>query len=175
MGLTDCQPCLTLTYVAVDLQELYKEVSGVIGAAWAQNTKATRNSQWRKYLSICADNKLTAVPADSHTIARFLVYLARSVKYVTINNYVSAINKLHDYYGYHVNFRDIFIVKLVLSGHKRQMGDEVTQKIPLSTAQLLDMYKLLDLSDDLSQAMWCAIILSFRSLLRKLNFVPSTY
>ena len=166
-------PCLNTTCVGVDLGDLDKEVSGVIGVAWAQNTKATGHSQWKKYLSFYADNELVAVPADPHTVARFLVYLSRTTKYRTVNNYLSAINKLHEYYGYTMNFRDIFLFKLVLSGLKRQLGDVVTQNIPLSTPQLLDTYKLLDMWDNQDHVMWCAIVLSFGSLLAKSNVVPT--
>ena len=116
---------LVLDYVAVSLSDLDQEVSGVIGAAWAPNTKATRNSQWKKYITFCVDNNLVPLPAQPQTVARFLVYLARSVKYSTVNNYLSAINKLHEYYGHEGNFRDIFMVQLVLSGLKRRLGDTV--------------------------------------------------
>ena len=158
----------------MSLSDLDQEVSGVIGAAWAPNTKSTRNSQWRKYITFCVDNGLVSVPADPQTVSRFLVYLARSVKYSTINNYVSAINKLHEYYGHQGNFRDVFMVQLVLSGLKRRLGDTVLQKMPLTTTQLLHMYRLVSLDDDCAHAMWCGIVLSFRTLLRKSNIVPNT-
>ena len=146
----------------------------MIGSAWAPNTWATRNSQWRKYLTFCGDNDLIPVPADAQTVSRFLVFLARSVKYSTVNSYMSAIIKLHEYYGHPVNFREIFMVKLVLSGLKRRLGDSVIQKMPLTISQLLAMYGLVDSDNILSQAMWCGIILSFRTLLRKSNIVPGS-
>ena len=161
-------------YAAVDLPTLDREVSGAIGMAWAPNTQATRNSQWSKYLSFCADNGLIAIPAEAQTIARFLVFLSRSVKYGTINNYVSAINRLHNYYGHQINFRDFFMVKLVLMGIKRQLGDFIVQKIPLTPKHLLRMYGCLDVSNRNMLAMWCGIILSFRTLLRKSNIVPDS-
>ena len=142
--------------------------------AWAPNTQATRNSQWSKYLSFCADNGLIAIPAEAQTIARFLVFLSRSVKYGTINNYVSAINRLHNYYGHQINFRDFFMVKLVFMGIKRQLGDFIVQKIPLTPKHLLRMYGCLDVSNRNMLAMWCGIILSFRTLLRKSNIVPDS-
>ena len=47
--------------------------------------------------------------------------------------------------------------------------------MPLTTTQLLHMYRLVSLDDNLSHAMWCGIVLSFRTLLRKSNLVPETY
>ena len=165
---------LTFLCVAVDLCQLDHEVTIAIGAAWAPNTRATRNSQWKKYLTFCHDNELNSIPAEPQTVARFLVYLARTVKYSTINNYVSAINRLHDYYGHHVNFRETFLIKLVLAGIKRQLGDCTIQKIPLTPCQLLCMFASLDMDNSLIHALWCGIILCFRTLLRKSNIVPDS-
>ena len=142
--------------------------------AWAPNTQVTRNSQWTKYLTFCSDNNLVAIPADPQTVSRFIVFLARTVKYVTVNNYISAINKLHECYGHRVNFRDYFMVKLVLMGIKRRLGDISIQKIPLTPSQLLTIHSKLDLSKMNVRAMWCGIVLSFRTLLRKSNIVPDS-
>ena len=170
--LRTCHVYHSIPYVAVNFKDLDREVSGAIGAAWAPNTVSTRNSQWKKYLTFCSDNCLIAIPAETQTVVRFLVFLARSVKFSTINNYMSAINKLHEYYGHSVNYRDFFMIKLVLSGPKSQLGDDTVQKILLTPRQLLQMHKLIDLQDPFMHAMWCAIVLSFRSLLRKSNIVP---
>ena len=131
---------------------LDREVNNTIAMAWAPNTRATRNSQWKKIISFCSDNKLPAVPADPQTVARFLVYLARSVKYVTVNNYLSAIIRLHDYYNHATNFRNYFLIKLVLRGIKRQLGDTSNQKIPLTPRKLLSIHSHLDFSQPATAA-----------------------
>ena len=155
-------------YVAVNLQELDQEVSGAIGSAWASTTLSTRNSQWKRYLQFCEDKEFLPLPASS----RFLVFQARSSKYSTVNNYLSAINRLHQFYGYQIDFREFYLIKMVLSGIKRQLGDTVKQKIPLTPRQMLHIYVQLDMSDEFVATSWCALIFSFRTLLRKSNFLP---
>ena len=56
-----------------------------------------------------------------------------------------------------------------MAGIKRQLGDAVAQKIPLMTSQI---YNNLDLNDESVATMWCALMLCFRTLLRKSNMVP---
>ena len=160
--------------VAVDLSSFDNKISGAIGSAWAPSTLRTRNSQWNRFIDFCHSNDLIPMPAEPRTVARFLVFQARTCKYVTVNNYMSAINRLHAFYGYKINFREIFMIKLVLSGIKRQLGDKSTQKIPLTTTQMRSMYDTLDWEDINVRSKWCALMLSFRSLLRKSNIVPDT-
>ena len=163
---------MTFIYVAVSLPEVDKEVSAAIGSAWAPSTLRTRNSQWKRFISFCQENDLCPLPATPRTVSRFLVFQARSSKYVTVNNYLSAINRLHAFYGHTIDFRGFFLIKLVLAGIKRQLGDKSTQKIPLTPEQMINIHSKLDLSDDNIRSMWCALMLSFRSLLRKSNLVP---
>ena len=66
------------------------------------------------------------------------------------------------------------MIKLVLSGIKRQLGDTPDQKIPLTPAQLMLIQQYLDMSDPTVRALWCGIVLSFRTLLRKSNIVPDS-
>ena len=149
-------------YVAVNLQELDQEVSGAIGSAWASTTLTTRDSQWKRHLQFCEDNEFLPLPASSRTVSRFLVFQARSSKYSTVNNYLSVINRLHQFYGYQIDFREFYLIEMVLSGIKRQLGDTVKQK-----RQMLHIYVQLDMSDEFVATSWCALIFSFRTLLRK--------
>ena len=170
--MTSWESYIVYIYVAVNLDTLDREVSQMVGSAWADSTLNTRNSQWKRFIGFCADNDLIPLPASHHTVARFLVFQARSSKYSTVNNYLSAIVKLHQFYGHDADFRGSFLIKLVLAGIKRQLGDFTKQKIPLSPQQMMNIYVKLDLSNTAVRIMWCALIFSFRTLLRKSNFVP---
>ena len=64
---------------------------------------------------------------------------------------------------------------MVLAGLRRQLGDSVQQKLLLTLLQLLSIYGQLNLLIPLHHAMWCAMVLSFRTLLRKSNVVPNSY
>lgn len=163
--------CLNITFVAGTLADIDAEMSELIGLAWSANTLATRNSQWRKYIEFCSSMSLQPVPAEPLTVARYLVKLSSSCKYNTINNYLSAICVLHRYYGYPAEFRDFFLIKMVLSGIKSRYGAAVTPKVSLSLNQLRLMYSLLP-NTELNEILWTVLIFSFRTLLRKSNIVP---
>lgn len=113
------------------------------------------------------------VPAEVLTIARFLVHLGTTCVYSTCNNYLSAVISLHKFMGHHDNFRDYYVVKLVLLGLGRRLGKNVQQKVGINPSQFLKMYSLIDIRDVNVLTKWAALILSFRSLLRKSNLVQT--
>ena len=146
----------------------------MVAGAWSANTRSTRNSQWKQFGEFCNSVGLVPVPALERTVARFLMYKARSCKYNTVNNYLSAINALHKCYGKAVDFRDSFLIQMILSGLKNRPGEGVVQKIPLSPSELLSMYSVLDRASVEQMTYWSALVFCFRSLLRKSNVLPSS-
>lgn len=161
-----------LGYVADSLMEIDREMSALVGMAWSTNTLATRNSQWRNYIEFCCTLGLSPVPAELLTVARYLVKLSTKCKYVTINNYLSAICVLHKFYGYQAEFRDCFLIKMIMSGIKSKYGAGVNPKMTLSVYDLRLMYSLLP-PGEFQETCWAGIMFSFRTLLRKCNIVPS--
>lgn len=115
------------------------------------------------------------VPADVLTVARFLVNIANTCKFTTCNNYLSAIVGLHKFFGYQVSFRDCFVIQLVIKGLGRRLGRNVDQKIGLTPVQLLMIHDSLDHSSLDVMTKWTAVVLSFRTLLRKSNLVQNSY
>lgn len=113
------------------------------------------------------------MPGEVLTIARFLVHLGSTCVYSTCNNYLSAVISLHKFMGHHDNFRDYYIIMLVLMGLGRRLGKNVQQKVGITPPQFLQMYSKLDLWDVNVLTKWSALILSFRSLLRKSNLVQT--
>lgn len=147
-------------------------IGQAITAAWSKNTVATRNSQWKSYLSFCLENNLPSLPGSDLTVARFLMYKARTVKFVTINNYLSAIVSLHRYYGFEANYRDKYFIKMVLEGLKSLLGLEVNQKMSLTYTDLGAMYGFVEPRWCKNRVMWYSLVVSFRTLLRKGNLLP---
>lgn len=159
----------------MDLAELDIQLGEIVRSAWADSTLKTRNSQWKNFIQFCHANGLIPVPADVITVARFLVKIAANCKYTTCNNYLSAVVSLHKFFGHQGSFRDCYVIQLVLKGLGRRLGKVVDQKIGLTPVQLLQVYDHLDHSSVDTITKWTAIILSFRSLLRKSNLVQSSY
>lgn len=124
--------------------QLDNQMGLIIRSAWADSTLRTRNSQWSRFIEFCQVNDLTPVPADTLTVARFLVDLAHSCVFSTCNNYLSAIISLQKFFGHDPQFRESFFIQLILKGLGRKLGKQVNQKIGLTPEQLLDIYTKLD-------------------------------
>ena len=58
----------------------------------------------------------------------------------------------------------------MLAGIKCQLGDAVTQKVPLTPKQMQNINDLLDMQN----VKWVALRFSFRTLLRESNVVPDS-
>lgn len=67
------------------------------------------------------------------------------------------------------------MLKLVMQGLGRNLGKEVQRKVGLTPQQLLQIYVKLDTREVNVVTKWTALILAFRSLLRKSNLVQTTY
>lgn len=144
----------------------------MISSAWADSTLAIRNSQWKRFFRFCHEFSLLPLPAEVSTIARFLVHLGQTTRFVTVNNYTSALNSLHKFYGINVDFRDSYLVKLVLKGLKSLDDGGSSARIPFSIHQLESIYTR-SVRNDYDEICWLAVIICVRTLLRKSNVLPS--
>lgn len=159
--------------VTDELALLDRRVADVISSAWSDNTLADRNSQWKRYFHFCHDFGLTELPATVSTVARFLVHLGQDVRYSTVNNYVSAVIGLHRFYGYEIDFRSYYVIKLVLKGLKCLDVEGSRAKIPFTLLQLNLIY-VLHVTTEFDQMCWLSVIICVRTPLRKSNVLPSS-
>ena len=102
------------------------------------------------------------------------MHLSASLKFVSIDNYLSGVILLHKLHGYKADFRADFAVHFTLSGLRRMLAAELPARPTLHVSDLMRMYLHVNLLDQDQLAMWAALVLSFRSLLRKSNVVPSS-
>lgn len=107
-------------------------------------------------------------------MARFLIFKARTSKFTTLNNYLSAIINLHKYHGHDIDFRGCYFIQLLMEGLRQRLGDFVKQAACLSPAQLVNMSKHVKFANQREFMLWGAIVLSFRSLLRKSNILQDS-
>ena len=106
-------------------------------------------------------------------MCRYVVYLSADLKYITIDNYVSAVISLNAHYGYDVtSIRSNFTFKCTMSGLRRILGDPTPIRFTLSITELFGMFGFVNLDDASDRAMWACVVTSFRTLLRKSNLVP---
>ena len=104
-----------------------------------------------------------------------MVHLSGSLKYLTIQNYVSAVISLNYYFGQDISaLRSEFEFTMTMSGIRRVLGDPEPVRPTLTLSQLLKLFTFVDLRSQNQRCMWACIALSFRALLRKSNLVPDS-
>lgn len=142
---------------------------------WADSTLRTRKSQWKKYFQFCETVGLPPLPATLDMVLMYIAYMAESLAYSSITNYLSALWVLHKYLGYvHVD-KSSFQIRMTLQGVKRVLGDQIKQATPITLAHLQAIYQTINLSSSEDITFWLSILLGYRALLRKANlFEPGS-
>lgn len=152
------------------LKELDERVNTVRLEAFAPSTRKTRESQWKVFENFCIEYDLRMFPITTENVCRFLVWKSSTVKFVTLNNYVSALNVLCKINLLQTNLREDYSVELTMRGLRRILGDKSTPMDPLFPRELKLIAKLVDFSKFDEHATWVGILLAFRTLLRKSHF-----
>lgn len=168
--------CLHL-YVAAqplskELSVLDRRVAQAKAQAWAESTWITKLSQWRKYLWFCQCYMLDPLPTTPQNLCRYVVFLSSSLKFSSIDNYVSGVVSLNNYFGYEAkHLRSDFQFILTMRGVRRVLGDPTPYRPTLLFKDLILMFTYVNMFDANERSMWTAIVLCFRTLLRKCNVV----
>lgn len=116
----------------------------------------------------------TPLPATLEVILLYLTFLAESLSYTSIINYLSGIWTLHKYLNYdHIDKKD-FMIQITLAGIKRVIGHKTKQAVPITIAHLRLIYSALNLELSEDIAFWLALLFGFRALLRKSNLFDDT-
>ena len=133
---------------------------------WSENTHKARRSQWKRYFGFCTEYGLKPLPSDPETVCLYIIFLSRKCCYVTIQNYISGLWALHDYWGLKHVDTSLFLIRSTLKGAKRLLGCETVQAPPLFPADLVKMWRVMNLYNAGDLQLWCAITLAYRCLLR---------
>lgn len=154
-----------------ELNRLDEKVRAVRLEAFAPSTRRTRNLQWRINEQFCLSFKLPVFPMLAENVCRFLVWKSKEAGYVTLNNYVSALNVLNKLNGQRVDIREDYSILLTLRGLRRILGDVSNPMDPLLPNELIKMSKWVNGMVVKEWGAWTAILLAFRSLLREGHFL----
>ena len=138
--------------------------------AFAESTRKTRSAQWKRYETFCNNFRMDPAPITPQKVCRFLVHLGESLKFSTINNYVSALNAMAKLSANYQDLKQDYGVTLVLRGLKRRLGDIRAPMDPLLPADLSLIFQVVDLSDVFQLSVWLAVCIAFRTLLHKSHF-----
>lgn len=154
---------------------LDKERLALQQRAFAAGTNHNRACQIRAYLLFCVYAEVDYLPITDINLARYVALLARSFKsYQTVINYIDGVRFYHALCGFPFDVKNAFVVKTTLRGVRRQLGDHLVQKLPVTPAVLLDIYKVMDQHNPAHVVVWAAFLIAFYGFLRKSNVVPSS-
>lgn len=108
-----------------------------------------------------------SVPASSDTICRYVAYLAQTMCFNSVRQYLNVIRILHLENGYDNPLQDDFVLKSVLKGIQRVKGVSVKRKLPLTLEILESFCSVLDLGRSQDLTFWSACLVAFFGMLRK--------
>ena len=106
------------------------------------------------------------MPASTVNICRYIVYLARTKRFSSINQYLNIIRLLHLENNLPHPYENNYHITSLLKGVKRVKGDIPNAKSVLHITEIHAMKASLDLSCLKDLQVWCAILLCFYGLLR---------
>ena len=106
------------------------------------------------------------LPCSSERVALYAAWLARSLKYRSVINYLSGLSQFLRRSGFGGIAYDDFIIKATLRGIRRVKGDAPRQAHPLLPGMLLKIFRVM--TGRPGHVAWrAAVLCSFRGLLRK--------
>ncbi len=110
---------------------------------------------------------LTPVPAYSYTIGLYAAFLARTLKFSSISQYLGIIGLLHKDFGLPNPLSGNWYISSLLTGIKRLLGNERQQKLPITPALLLRIYRVLNPAYSVDASFWAICLVAFYGMFRK--------
>ena len=107
------------------------------------------------------------VPASSHTICLYAAFLARSLKFSSIPQYLNIIGLLHKEFGLANPLADNWHISSLLTGIKRVLGNERQQKLPVTPGLLLKIFEVLNPAYSVDASFWAICLVAFYGMFRK--------
>lgn len=144
------------------------------GRCYAVNSITTRSVQVRRYLEfvqLFADNR-APFPCSSERVAMYAAWLARTLTYRSVVNYISGLNYFLRKSGLKgIEYGD-FVIAATLKGIRREKGDAPRRAPPILPYMLLRIFA--GLTGNAGHTAWrAAMLCSFRGLLRKAQVTES--
>lgn len=156
----------------VELQKLKMECKALQRHYISQESEKTRSSQMNKYYKFCESYHLDPAPCPSHQVAWYVTYMARTLRPVSIRNYVCALGDFLKTEGFPpIDYSDVGVYRS-MAGASRTLGEAVRRAAPILPVHLLAMFEFLS-EEPIHNVFRAALLTSFRALLRKQNVTVS--
>ena len=156
------------------LEGLQREKFAFQSQAYAANTATTRGVQTRRYLEFVEafSETVAPLPCPGTQVALYATWLAMTLKYSSVLNYLSGLNNFLKQRGEPPIVYSEFELASTLRGIRRARAAPPRQAVPLLPGALLKMLSLLTNSP--GHTAWrAAVLCSFRALLRKCQITLS--
>lgn len=154
-------------------KELAEEVVLYPNQTFATSTKRTYTTHRDTFLKFCACMNLPPVPASSNTICLYAAFLARTLKFSSIKQYLGIIGLMHKEFGLPNPLRGNWHVSSLLTGVKRVLGNAPQEKLPITFDVLRKVHNVLNLSCSVDSSFWAICLVAFFGIFRKSHLLVS--
>ena len=152
---------------------LDEEVVTYLQQTYAPSTQRTYKTHKESYLAFCSVMGYEPVPATTMVLCRYASFLARSLKFSSIKQYLNIIRLLHLEWQLPNPMHNNYQLNCVLRGIRPSIGDSPSRKLPVNPAMLAQILSKLDLSSAGDSNIWAAGLLMFFAMLRRSNVLCS--
>ena len=154
------------------LRDLNDDIEYYMDLSIAASTKQTYTSGEKRFLDFLALYRpatANSLPVNEETLIQYAAFLARSVKFSSIKNYLAAVRHIHLKRGFRLDLKNFHRLQLVCRGIKRAQGTSTRIRLPITIKHLRLFHCLLALSSTSnhdSLMIWAAMTLAFFGFLR---------
>ena len=145
---------------------LQSEVAIFTSRAYADNTNRAYRTHRRSYLAFCTYMGYNPVPATSEVVCHYAAFLARSLSFSSIKQYLNIIRILHSEWNMPNPTLDNYNLQCVLKGSKRTLGAPISRKAAITPRMLVLMLAHLNLNRLEDCAIWAAMLMIYYGMLR---------
>ncbi len=136
--------------------QLDTEVAKYRSAALASSSKAAYRTHLRAYFQFCDLLGCPPVPISTLNTCRFAAFLARRLKFTSIQQYLNILRVLHLELGLPNPILDNWHLRSLLQGIKKSKADSTNRKLPITPELLLKFHSVLSMSDPTHIVFWAA-------------------
>ena len=138
------------------------------------NTARNYRSRMNGYFRFCHFYQLRALPATEWNLIRYVRYLGNGLtSYDSLAGYLSTVKRAHELGGFEFP-QNTHLLKAEMLALKRELAGPVKKAPPVTPVILSDIYKYVNLQEDLEALCYAGLVLGFCLFLRRSNLVPES-
>ena len=169
-------PSSTLRYTVAHIVacSLDSEIFIYSSHLFAESTKQSYTTHRDTYLRFCRLMGYDPILDTSQSICQYATFLACSLTFSSINNYLHIIGLIHKKFGLPNPLTDSWQLTSLLRGIRRVKGDTVKQKLPITLRILRLIHSRLNLNCSLDSSFWAICLTAFFVFFRKTHLLTKS-